>query len=40
VAANKDVLADANVSRPIYLAQGYVNALQNAATNDILYLLF
>ena len=40
MAANRDVLADANVLRPIYHVQGYVSALQNAAITGILCLLF
>ena len=38
MAANTDVLADANVLRPIYHIQGYVSALHNAAITDIPYL--
>ena len=35
MAANKGVLADVNVRKPIYLVQAYVNVLENASTLNI-----
>lgn len=36
MAADKDVLADANAPKPIYLVQNYASALENAAIIQIL----
>ena len=36
MAANKSVLADVNVRKPIYLVQAYVNVLENASNLKIL----
>ena len=35
MAARKNVLADVNARKPIYLVQAYVNVLENASTLNI-----